>query len=166
MNDDTTDGAIRHARFGDAKAIFGIIRDHPDELVPRPMGDILQNIDRFLVAEVGGAVAGCVSWGILPEPGSVRHPSVEIKTLAVDPAFRGRRLGQALVKRVIEEIRPFRPEQIIVLTFAPDFFRRFGFVETPKEQLMHKIYSGCANCTRYESPFTCPEIAMSLNLED
>jgi hypothetical protein len=29
---------------------------------------------------------------------------------------------------------------------------------------MHKIYTGCINCTKYDSPFTCPEVAMALTL--
>jgi N-acetylglutamate synthase-like GNAT family acetyltransferase len=44
---------------------------------------------------------------------------------------------------------------------VPEFFRRFGFAEVPKEKLMHKLYTGCVNCTRYDNPFTCPEIAMA-----
>ena len=52
----------------------------------------------------------------------------------------------------------------MVLTFAPEFFRQFGFREVPKETLMHKLYMGCINCTKYDSPFTCPEVAMTLIL--
>ena len=58
-----------------------------------------------------------------------------------------------------------QPEQIIVLTFTPDFFRKFGFVEISKVTIMHKLYSGCINCAKYDSPFTCPEVAMSLSLK-
>jgi hypothetical protein len=25
---------------------------------------------------------------------------------------------------------------------------------------MHKLYTGCINCTKHANPFTCPEIAM------
>jgi len=25
---------------------------------------------------------------------------------------------------------------------------------------MHKLYTGCINCTKHTDPFTCPEIAM------
>jgi amino-acid N-acetyltransferase len=158
MADD--DIPVRSARFADAAAIFALIRSHPDELVPRSMSDILQNIDRFHVAEHAGRIVGTASWGILPELGSARHPSVEIKSVAVEASQRGRGVGRRLVEAVIERIRAMNPEQIIVLTFAPEFFRRFGFGEVPKERLMHKLYSGCVNCTRYDSPFTCPEIAM------
>ena len=44
------------------------------------------------------------------------------------------------------------------------FFKSLGFVEVPKEQLMHKIYTGCMSCTKYDSPFTCPEVAMAMDL--
>ena len=36
--------------------------------------------------------------------------------------------------------------------------------EIPKEKLMHKIYMGCLNCSKYDSPFTCPEIAMVMEM--
>lgn len=152
---------IRDATFGDAGAIFGLIRAHQETLVPRSKSDILQNIDRFLVAVADGAVVGVVSWGILPELGSARHPSVEIKSLAVAEAKRDKGIGRALAEAAIARIEHLRPEQIVALTFVPEFFRRFGFSEVAKETLMHKLYTGCLNCTRYDSPFTCPEIAMA-----
>ena len=159
-----SDASVRPAIFRDARAIVGLVRGHPDELVPRSISDILQNIDRFYVAESDGAVVGVVSWGILPELGSAQHPSVELKTLAVDRAMRGRGVGRALVRRALERIAELRPEHVIVLTFAPEFFRRFGFAEVPKEKLMHKLYTGCVNCTRYDNPFTCPEVAMAKSM--
>ena len=69
-----------------------------------------------------------------------------------------------LVEAAIERVKVLQPEQIIVLTFTPDFFRKFGFVEISKVTIMHKLYSGCINCTKYDSPFTCPEVAMSLSM--
>ena len=47
-----------------------------------------------------------------------------------------------------------------MLTFAPEFFGAMGFHEIPKTQIMHKLYTGCVNCTKHTDPFTCPEIAM------
>lgn len=155
---------IRKAGFADAAAIFALIKKNPKELVPRPISDIVQNIDRFLVCEYRKKVAGTVSWAILPEIGKVAHPTVEIKSLAVDKPFRGRGIGRLLVDAAIEQVKVLQPEHAIVLTFSPDFFRKFGFVEIPKEMIMHKLYSGCVNCSKYDSPFTCPEVAMSLAL--
>ena len=156
---------IRNASFTDAHAIFALIKKNPNELVPRSISDILQNIDRFLVSEHKGKVVGIVSWAVLPEIGSARHPSVEVKSLAVDASLRGKGLGRKLVETAIKRVGTLHPEQIIVLTFTPEFFKRLGFKEVPKETLMHKLYTGCLNCSKYDSPFTCPEVAMSLSLE-
>ncbi len=173
---------IRPAGFQDVNAIFALIRSYPEFLLPRAMGDLIQNIDRCLVAETvsdgdaadGGdrsadapanRLLGTVSWQILPEIGVSGNPSVEIKSLAVRADRRGSGIGRRLVTAAIERIAVFRPREIIVLTFTPDFFTRLGFVATPKERLMHKLYMGCMNCTRYDSPFTCPEVAMALLMD-
>ncbi|MBU1693406.1 MAG: GNAT family N-acetyltransferase [Verrucomicrobia bacterium] len=157
---------VREAGFVDAPAIFAIIKRHPDELVPRPLSDIIQNIDRFLVAEVNRTVVGCAAWGILPEIGQAKHPTIEIKSVAVDRTHRGTGLGCALVEAAIRRVKKLKPEMVIVLTFTPEFFRRFGFSEVPKESIMHKLYTGCLNCSKYDSPFTCPEVAMGLTWTD
>jgi len=153
---------VRNAGFEDTTAIFNLIRNNPQELVPRPIHDIIQNIDRFLVVESDGHVVGAVAWGILPEIGKASHPTIEIKSLAVEREFRGHGAGRALVEAAIEHVRLYHPEQILVLTFTPEFFSRFGFKEISKETIMHKLYTGCLNCTKYDNPLTCPEVAMSL----
>ncbi|NQU41272.1 MAG: GNAT family N-acetyltransferase [Lentisphaerae bacterium] len=155
---------IRPAEFRDAEAISGLIKAYPNELLSRPIGDIVQNIDRFLVTEADGIVVGTVSWQVLPEIGAPRHPYIEIKSLAIAKGFQGKGLGRDLVTRAIQRITPMHPARVIALTFTPPFFKSLGFVEVPKEQLMHKIYTGCMSCTKYDSPFTCPEVAMALDL--
>jgi amino-acid N-acetyltransferase len=157
---------LRGAEFKDAESIFALIKKYPEELLPRPISDIVQNIDRFLVAETGGRIIGTVSWHILPEIGAPRRPSVEIKSLSVDPDCRRAGIGSALVKGAIEHIRPMHPAQIVALTFSPEFFGSLGFRKVPKEKMMHKLYMGCINCSKYDSPFTCPEIAMALTIAD
>lgn len=154
---------VRSAEFTDADAIFGLIKSYPKELLARPVSDILQNIDRFLVCEVGTQVVGVVSWQILPEIGSARHPAVEIKSLAVRRSWKGKGVGRRLVGLAIEKIKALNPSQIIVLTFTPGFFAKMGFREVPKASLMHKLYAGCMNCAKYDSPFTCPEVAMAMD---
>ncbi len=155
---------IRPAGFGDAAEIYQLIKEHPREVLARSVSDIVQNIDRFLVAEVGGRLAGTASWQILPEIGHVTEPSIEIKSVAVSRKFQRRGVGEALVRAIIRHVRAYHPAQLVVLTFSPEYFRRFGFREVPKEKLMHKLYMGCVNCTKYDSPFTCPEVAMTIEL--
>lgn len=159
-----TEPIIRAAEFKDVEAIFRLIKSYPSELLQRSISDIVQNIDRVVVGELDGTLVGTVSWQILPEIGAPRQPSVEIRSLAVRKHLRKSGIGRALVLGAIERIRPLHPTQIIALTFAPAFFKKMGFREIPKRKLMHKIYMGCINCSKYDSPFTCPETAMGLTL--
>ncbi len=155
---------VRPAVLIDAPGIFDLIKSYPDELVPRPLSDIIQNIDRFVVCTEADHLLGCAAWSILPEIGEPNRTTVEIKSVAVAPALRKSGIGSHLVQAVLDRIQAFGPRQAIVLTFAPEFFRRLGFHEVPKSQLMHKIYMGCINCTKHANPFTCPEIAMAREL--
>ena len=160
---------IRNAGFEDAGAICALIKEHPREVMPRAISDIVQNIDRFLVCEVKacpnsakGRIIGTAAWQILPEIGKALNPSIEIKSVSISGHYQHKGIGSSLVKAVIKRVKRFHPAQIVVLTFTPEFFRQFGFHEVAKETLMHKLYMGCINCTKYDSPFTCPEVAMTL----
>lgn len=155
---------IRRATLSDAPAIFGLIREHPEELVPRSLGDIAENIDRFFVAESEAGLLGCASWKIYPEIGAPEKASVEVQSVAVKTAFRRQGIGAALIQKVIGAIGDFGATQAIVLTFAPAFFSTLGFHEISKTQVMYKLYTGCMGCTKHADPFTCPEIAMALKL--
>jgi amino-acid N-acetyltransferase len=156
--------AIRSAVLRDAEQIFNLIREHKEDLITRPMGDIIQNIDRFFVAEMEGKVVGCAAFQVLPEIGVPERASVEIQSVAVDAEVRRHHIGTQIVQHILERIKVFEPAQAIVLTFAPDFFGSLGFKRIEKTQVMHKLYMGCINCTKHANPFTCPEIAMALDL--
>lgn len=154
---------IREAGFADGVAIFRQIKAHPDALVPRPLGDIVANIDRFWVAEDrDGRIVGTITWAVWPDPDAEGTPSVEIQSLSVSEEWRGRGLGRRLVETAVGRIRALNAKQIVVLTFRPEFFAKLGFEPVSKEQLMYKMFNGCMHCTRYASPLTCPEVAMAL----
>jgi len=157
---------IRAAGFKDAEAIYKLIRQYPRELLARPISDIIQNMDRFLVCVHNDKVIGTVSWQILPEIGSLADPTVEIKSLAVSRKMRRQGIGKQLVIAAIEKIKQLQPLKIIALTFAPNFFKQVGFQRISKRKIMHKIYAGCIHCAKYDSPFTCPEVAMVLPLRE
>lgn len=152
---------MRSARLADAEGIFELIKNHADQLVPKPMGDIVASIDRFVVAEADGGIAGCAAYSILPEIGAAERATVEVQSVAVSEPYRKSGVGRALVETVLKRIESFCPAEALVLTFAPEFFAKLGFTEIPKSQVMHKLYSGCIHCTKHADPFTCPEIAMS-----
>ena len=153
--------ALRSARLADAEGIFALIKSHADMLVPKPLGDIVANIDRFIVAEVDGVIAGCATYSILPEIGAAERATVEVQSVAVSEPYRKSGIGRAMVESILSRIELFSPADALVLTFAPKFFAKLGFAEIPKSKVMHKLYSGCIHCTKHADPFTCPEIAMS-----
>jgi N-acetylglutamate synthase-like GNAT family acetyltransferase len=155
---------IRPAVLKDAEQIFDLIRQHKEDLISRPIGDIIQNIDRFFVADAEDKVVACAAFEVLPEIGMPERASVEIQSVAVHPDYRRHRIGTRIVRYILERIKVFEPAQAIVLTFAPEFFASLGFRQIEKRQVMHKLYMGCINCTKHANPFTCPEIAMALDL--
>ncbi len=158
------DYAIRSATLADAERIFAFILRNRDLLVPRSLGNVVENVDRFFVAEVGGVLVGCAAYQVHPEIGDVRAATVEIQSVAVDQAHRKLGIGRALVEAVVDRAAQFGPQEVLVLTFAPAFFAKLGFHEIPKTRVMHKLYTGCINCTKHTNPFTCPEIAMKRDL--
>ena len=153
---------VRRAALGDAEWIFSLIGRNTDRLVPRSLGSVVEAIDRFCIAEAGGLPAGCAAYQIHPEIGVPEAATVEIVSLAVDEPFRRMGVGRALVGEIIGRVRAFGPRETVVLTYVPDFFAAIGFREMPKTKIMHKLYTGCMNCTKHADPFTCPETAMVL----
>ena len=143
--------SIRQAKLADAERIYALIGRNADNLVPRSLANIVESIDRFAIAEADGEMAGCAAYQIHPEIGAPESATVEIVSVAVKTGFRRRGIGRAAA---------FSPRELVVLTFAPEFFASLGFAEVPKTKIMHKLYTGCMNCTKHADPFTCPEKAM------
>lgn len=161
-----SDISIRAAKLSDAEKIYALIHLHRDLLVPRSLGNIVENIDRFTVAEVRGETVGCAAFQVHPELGNAESAAVEIVSVAVRAPYRRMGIGKAIVQAVKERARQFGAHEALVLTFAPEFFAVLGFSQVPKTKVMHKLYTGCINCTKHTDPFTCPEIAMSCPLQN
>ncbi len=154
---------VRPASLKDATAIYDLIRANPQELIIRPLGDVVRNIDRFFIAILDGEAVGCASYSIYPEAGNFAEATIELTSLVVREDRRHQGIGAKLVEAVIGRVASLNPMQLIVLTFNPAFFRTLGFQEISKHDIMHKIYMGCLNCMKYADPFTCPEVAMAIN---
>lgn len=166
MNDDCK-FTIRPATFQDALSVFRLIKENSANLMLRSLGDIVQNIDRFLVTvDADGVVFGAIAYEILPEIGDPSRTTIELQSVCVSVSHRRHGIGRKMVITQLRRIYELMPVQVIVLTFTPEFFSDLGFHKVEKASLMHKIYTGCINCSKHESPFTCPEVAMALDFGD
>ena len=165
QNDENPGFMIRPARYEDARPVYALIRANADTLIVRSLSNVLENLDRFLVAEAdGGAIVGVVCYGLWPEIGNELGTSAELQSVCVDAAWRRRGVGKRIVAAQIERLRALHVAQIVVLTYAVEFFAGLGFREIDKHEIMYKLYTGCMNCAKHDDPFTCPEHAMALSL--
>ena len=99
------------------------ILDHPQEAVIDPGGQIFFALTHD---EVAGAVA------MIP----YEDDAYELTKMAVDPAFRGRGIGDHLMNACIELARGSDRNRIILESntkqvAAVKLYRKFGFKETP-----------------------------------
>lgn len=150
---------IRKPFINDAKAIKGLIDPFVKEglLLPKSLHDIYTCIRDFWVVDsgAGSQIQGCcalhVSWEDLGE----------IRTFAVRHEAQGSGFGRSLIDTCIEEARTLGLERLFVLTFVPDFFRRYGFHDVDKATLPNKIWADCIHCQFFPD---CRETALVYSL--
>ena len=82
----------------------------------------------------------------------------EIRSLIIKENFRGKKIGENLVNKCLEEARTLGIGRVLSLTYRKSFFERLGFVEIPKESLPeHKIWADCIKCKHFP---VCNEVSL------
>lgn len=117
---------------------------HYDRETARPEDKYGLPEGRLYLARWDGAAAGC---GALRKLDGGR---CELKRLYVRPAFRGHRIGEALLERLIGDARAIGYRHMLLDTLpaldsALRLYRRFGFHEIPRyndSPLASTIYLG------------------------
>ncbi len=136
---------IRVARQNDREAVIELLR-----VCELPLGGLDDCWASAFVACTGQVVAGSAA---LEHHG----PDAILRSVAVDAAHRGRGIGEALVQRALEAARSDHVRNVYLLTeTASDFFPRFGFRQTPREQAPAAILQSI----EYSS--LCPTSATSM----
>lgn len=137
----------RKARPSDTEGIFQLVSGYAAEglLLPRAEDEIRRSISHFLVLEEEGRVAGCVALE------SYSADLAEIRSLAVDSAFRGRGLGARMLHFAVTEARRRRIARVFAVTHAPEFFLRNGFTPGSGLSLTEKLERDCNSCPKRRS---------------
>ena len=150
---------VRQATEADVLTIAHIVNENVRQghLLPRSPDKIRHSLPHWLVAELGGVVVGI---GSLVE---MSPTLVEVRSLAVLPAYRSYGVGAAIVSGLVERARERGFPTVFALTRAVAFFERLGFVITDKERFPEKVWTDCVVCPLQ---FACDETAMVLEVGD
>lgn len=144
---------VRDAVIDDVKAMHALISCYAeyDRMLFCSLSDLYEQIHSFKVAEDNGQVIGCCALKVLWED------LAEIKSLAVDQRYFGKKVGTALVKACIDKARLLGLNRIFTLTLEPGFFEKLGFKKVDRQTLPMKVWSDCAQCPKQDN---CDEIAL------
>jgi amino-acid N-acetyltransferase len=132
------DYMIRRARTPDVRAIAGLVNLNVESgrLLGKAPVTLYEDVQEFWVAEraADGTVVGCGALHVMWED------LAEVRTLAVDPAYRGTGAGHALLDALLARARGLGVRRVFVLTFAVEFFGRHGFTEIDGTPVSHEVY--------------------------
>jgi len=144
---------IRKANLEDAKKIQELINYYAnqDEMLPRPISEIYENIRDIFVYVEKDKIYGCATLHICWEN------LAEIKSLAVSKSRWARGIGAKLVKACLDEARKLKIKKVFVLTYKPDFFKKLNFKRVSKTRLPHKVWNECINCPKFPN---CEEVPL------
>ena len=148
---------IRTGVAADAAAIHGLIMANlsAGHLLPRTFADVESHADRFVVAERDGTVIGCAELAPLsPEVG-------EVRSLVVDEASRGQRVGLRMITTLSERARDAGFNTLCAFTHEAVHFIRLGFSIVPHQWVPEKIAHDCVGCSQFRK---CGQYAVTLPL--
>jgi amino-acid N-acetyltransferase len=129
---------LRAALPRDVRAIRDLVEPYADQriLLAKELVGYYEAVQEFVVAQdADGALVGCgalhVMWSDL----------AEVRTLAVDPAWRGRGVGHALLARLVGRAGELGLRRVFCLTFEVDFFRAHGFAPIVGTPVSGDVYT-------------------------
>lgn len=144
----------RKATLRDIPEMQRLVADQVKEgvILPRSDDEVAVNIRSYVLAESDGTLAG---YGAL----HIHSPRLaEIRSLIVSPEFRGEGIGKGIVEEALREAKELGIQEVLVLTYVPEFFLKFGFHEIDKGSIPeHKIWADCIKCIHFPN---CNEVSL------
>ena len=150
--------AIRPAGADEAPILFQLITDNLEigHLLPRPLGEVVLHVPRFLVAAGPDGIAGCAELAQL-------GPRVaEVRSLVVSEAHRRHGIGRLLLGAIVARAREQGYPRLCAFTHDPRPFIRIGFSIVPHQWVPEKIATDCHSCIWFRR---CRQYAVILDLQ-
>jgi len=126
-------------------------------ILERNEDEVATNIRSYVLAKEQGKLVGYAALHI--------HSSrlAEIRSLIVLDGHRGKNIGKKIVQFALEEARSLNVlEEVLVLTYLPEFFKKMNFIEIAKESIPeHKIWADCIKCIHFP---VCNEVSLVYKL--
>ena len=144
---------LRKAKIKDIEQIRKLINSYADkeQMLHRSLNELDEGLRDFFVIERQGKVVACcalhIDWKDL----------AEIKSLAVSEKQKKKGLGRHLMEICLKEAKEIGVVKVFALTYVPEFFEKFGFKRTEKEDLPHKIWNECTKCPKFPD---CDEVPL------
>ncbi len=103
----------------DIAAIVKLVNSDPTHLVPRHEREVAKKLHFWRIVKVDGRIVACGCFDVYS------RRIAEIRSLIVDPAFRGLGYAQHILESLISLTRA--KQQVFVVTSVPDFFEKNDF---------------------------------------
>ena len=127
-------------------------------ILERNEDEVATNIRSYVLAKIDGQLIGYAALHI--------HSSrlAEIRSLIVLDGHRGKNIGKKIVQFALEEAKDLNVlEEVLVLTYLPEFFKKLNFIEIAKDTIPeHKIWADCIKCIHFP---VCNEISLVYKLD-
>lgn len=139
---------IRKAQSHDCPAMLALINAEValGNMLSKNIEQLRALIGSFFIAEEMNQVAGCCGYKAWRVP---QGELVEIISLAVDPNFRGRGIGSALVEMCLTDAVSKGYRRFFALTMRQgEMFERLGFTHIVQSMLPEKIWQDCDSCPK------------------
>jgi len=127
--------SVRRAKMSDVDSIYQLTAFWAEkgEILPRTRDNIIHDIQNFVVAEIDGKVVGSASLYIY------QTSLAEIRSIVIEESAHKQGQGEALVQYLLEFAHQMELQQIIVLTYIPQYFAKLGFTLIEKSSLADNI---------------------------
>jgi len=147
------------AKLSDIPAMQALVVSEVKDgiILDRTEDEVATNIRSYVLAKDGNKLVGYTALHIHS------RRLAEIRSLIVDEAYRGQKVGQRMIQFTLDEAKNIGVEEdVLVLTYLPQFFLKLNFKEINKEVIPeHKIWADCIKCIHFP---ICNEVALVYKL--